>query len=1165
MKKLKIVTFLLIFIILSISTVSATDLNDNFSSISQNYNNTNNLTNSISSESPNLENSNDMNTNISMFNTVSSSSKTVQVTENSYSNYFDENGNLLSSSGINDGDTIDLSGTFTNKNFIVKNPLTITSTSNTAILYNGTITIYNSGSGSSISNLKITNSNSDGFGIILYNAENNNIFNNNISVNGVGAMVIALNTGSNYNNISSNYLETKKTSEGKSHSTLVLGGANYNTIENNHVTNDGVNGIYLSYYGSGKFSGGYSYYNTIVGNTVTCLIDNPSSWNYAIQMMGSNNKAENNNVIGTYRGISSTGNNNSIINNNLTNIIGDYAISGSDDSLISGNTISSSTVSAGIYVLSNSNVTNNIIHVKGSTIGIRSAGDNIILSNNIITTVSGNGIYTMGDFSNIVITSNNISSNSGVDILIKKQSSTKYPKNLSITNNTVSTSAEYAIDARESDTSTIIKDNTVIGDGKIGLPSGTNSSGNQTDFNGTVYNINNDNFYKFFDSNGQIIVSTLKDGDTIIFSGKFTNKNLTLSSRLKILGNNAFFYNSTIKVTASGCDIEGLNIINNNPNAIDQWGIYINGASNVKIINNYINVTDNDAAYAIYIYDSSNDNVSYNTLISSGKYLTYTILTYEVSNTYIAHNNVYTNGTSEVHLFEPEACIDGVHNVPEIYSTYGILALYSSNNNITQNNVNVTSGLTKEYSPYNESTNSIVGIDIYYDSHNNTVDSNIIYLSSFDPFIYGTGVLGAQTNIGNTSAENNCFKNNNINIKGNYFVSGIITGYNSINTTIFNNKLTLNSNDYAYGITLEISQYNKVNENIVNINSSAVYVIEMFQSNNNTISSNKLLGNGNYVYGIAGYMSSDNLINSNNIQSLGNSLKNIESTLHSDAIPVGNSGIFLYQNSNSNNITNNIIKTTAVYAVNATTNTNYVIGNSLISANYTGDNAVNPKTNLVHDNYGNNSGNISTFLVCKDMVEVYGAGENFTGKLVDEFGDPIVGQHVALNLTRLSDGASKIYGVTTDLAGEFQLEINLFVGNYTASASYNGFSKDNVTYLPSSSSVASIQVVTKIDNRTSTVLSNKNFTEVYGAGQNFTGTLSDINGKSIIGQHVALNLTRLSDGASKIYWVTTDTAGEYQLEINLFAGDYTCLSSYDGNGVYQPSTSSLTSIIVTKA
>ena len=85
-------------------------------------------------------------------------------------------------------------------------------------------------------------------------------------------MVIALNTGSNYNNISSNYLETKKTSEGKSHSTLVLGGANYNTIENNHVTNDGVNGIYLSYYGSGKFSGGYSYYNTIVGNTVIVLL-----------------------------------------------------------------------------------------------------------------------------------------------------------------------------------------------------------------------------------------------------------------------------------------------------------------------------------------------------------------------------------------------------------------------------------------------------------------------------------------------------------------------------------------------------------------------------------------------------------------------------------------------------------------------------------------------------------------------------------------------------------------------------------------------------------------------------------------------------------------------------------------------------------------------------
>ena len=1156
MRKIEITTILLFIIVLSISAVSATDLNS--TSLSNHDINDVSAVSSVDNASSTIStNAQSNNVSDSNLNIISSSAKTVSVTDSSYSKYFDNDGNLLSTSGVNSGDTIDLSGTFNNRNFTIKTPLTITSSSNNAILYNATISIYNTGSGSTISNLKIINSNDDGTGIMLYNATNNVIKNNNISVNGLRGFAVALNTGSDYNTISNNYLKTTETSiVGKTHSTLVLGGANYNNIKDNYVTNDGVNAIYLSLYGSGKFSGGLCYFNNITGNTVTCLIDNPTSWNYGIQMMGANNKAFNNSVTGTYRGISSSGNNNDIISNNVSGVIGDYGIYGSDNSTISGNTITKTTSTAAIYTLSNSKVSNNNINVKGSTMGIQSAGSNINISDNTINTISGTDVYTMGQFSNIIINNNTLTSSSATPILIKKQSSSKYPDKITITNNKITGTTTYAIDAREAGSTYLIRDNTITGNGTIGYPTQSNTT-NGSGFNGKEYTITPENYNSFFDNNGQIISGTLSDGDKIFFTGNFTNKNITLSSRLKVLGTGANFYNTTFKVTASGCDIEGLNIINNNPNRIDQWGIYVASASNVKIINNYINITDKDAAYAIYLYDSHNDNVSYNTLISSGEYLTYTLLSYETSENYIAYNNIYTNGTSQNHTYESEACIDGSHNVPEIYRTYGILSIFTSNTNITNNNVNVTSGLTKVYNPYNESTNSIVGIDIYYDSNNNTVSNNNILISGNDPFIYGTGVLGAQTGVGNTTANNNKFTSNNINLNGNYFTSGIITGYNSKNTTIANNNVTCNAKTYAYGVTLEISQANNVYNNNINTKAIANYVIEMFDSNNNIINNNKINGNGSYTYGISGYKSSNNTITSNQINAKGDESVNPETTIHGDAIPVGNAGIFLYKNSDNNTIKTNTIITNAVYAVNSTTSSNTVVGNGLKSANYTGDAAVNPQSSLVHDNYGVST-NVSTVLVLNGLSENYGAGDNLTGKLTDSNGNVLVGHHIALNLTNPRNSLSKVYWVTTDTNGEIQLQINLYIGTYTASASYAGSKINNITYIGSNSDTVSIQVLNVSDNRTSTVLTANKFNQKVGAGQNFTGILKDSLGKLLIGQHIALNLTRLSNGQSKVYWVTTDTDGAFQLAINLGIGEYSAKCSYAGTSTYQPSTASNT-------
>lgn len=67
--------------------------------------------------------------------------------------------------------------------------------------------------------------------------------------------------------------------------------------------------------------------------------------------------------------------------------------------------------------------------------------------------------------------------------------------------------------------------------------------------------------------------------------------------------------------------------------------------------------------------------------------------------------------------------------------TYGIVMVYSSNNNISKNNVYVSSNLKKQLSEFNESTNTLIGIDLYYGSDNNLVKDNKVVIKGKDPFI----------------------------------------------------------------------------------------------------------------------------------------------------------------------------------------------------------------------------------------------------------------------------------------------------------------------------------------------------------------------------------------------------------------------------------------------
>lgn len=213
------------------------------------------------------------------------------------------------------------------------------------------------------------------------------------------------------------------------------------------------------------------------------------------------------------------------------------------------------------------------------------------------------------------------------------------------------------------------------------------------------------------------------------------------------------------------------------------------------------------------------------------------------------------------------------------------------------------------------------------------------------------------------------------------------------------------------------------------------------------------------------------------------------------------------------------------------------------------------------------TGNITTVITVDNFTEYYGQALNLTGKLTDINGTPIIGQQVAINLTRLSDGASKIYYRNTDVNGQYQIPIELFAGNYSVSVSFAGYTtKDNATtYLPSGPASENFTVTAApepVDNRTTTVLSFSNFAEKYGQALNFTGTLKTTDGTPIVGQKLNMVLSNAA-GQSKLYWRTTDTNGEVQLPIELFAGDYTFKCFFEGDSTYQPSNNQTGSITVT--
>ena len=831
---------------------------------------------------------------------VSTNSHTVN--KSNYYNYFDAYNGELKDSSASEGDTINLEGDFSNLKFVFKKSINVVGKENVR-LSNCMFTFSDGASGSSISKLNIFNTKETTYGIFLDGVSNCIIQDCFINNTGASSYAVCIANSANYNNVTNNNLNAYGITYGhgtRSTPPLLISGAHYNYIANNLIGCDDANAVYLSSYSGGPLKGGNANFNLIYNNTIKYHVL-PTSWSYGVQLMGSNNTVDSNRIIGAYRGVSSQGSGNRIINNWIINMTGadynhptievggDIGIVGGTYSTIVNNTILNSKIlasGAGISVLDHSTVENNHVQVIYRGTGIHPQGSDILIKNNKISTLSGAGILYNSHSYNLTVIGNNITSQSGVGVLIQKLSSKRMPGNLTIVNNYIFTGNTYAIDARDADANSnnVIGPNTIPKNGGIVAdPNGEYDPSRPVyNFNGTTYTVTPSNLYTDFLEENGAFKPNITDGDILNFEGEFHNEMIIVNKALKISGQNAIFYNTTFQLSSDSVWLENLVIRNNESGRINCWGVVAYRVFGATIKNCDIEVTDPNAAYAIYVVESSNVDVLNNKLYSSGNYLTYTLLAHTVEDCNFVNNTIKTVGTGVVYALSggetcidgncidgncldgncldgncldgncldgncldgncldgtcldgncldgncldgncldgsclDGSCFDGNHYVTGIFRTYGILMIYASGNNVTGNRVNVTSKLNRTLGT-NQSTNSLVGIDLYYNSHDNTFSSNKVYVYGNDNYIYGMGVLGFTEGHNapeGQGATNTRFINNQIRLEGTYFVEGFVIGQESTDTLITLNVVNMQSDCVAYGINLEKPQNSTITKNI---------------------------------------------------------------------------------------------------------------------------------------------------------------------------------------------------------------------------------------------------------------------------------------------------------------------------------------------------------------
>ncbi|WP_288553934.1 Ig-like domain-containing protein, partial [uncultured Methanobrevibacter sp.] len=240
------------------------------------------------------------------------------------------------------------------------------------------------------------------------------------------------------------------------------------------------------------------------------------------------------------------------------------------------------------------------------------------------------------------------------------------------------------------------------------------------------------------------------------------------------------------------------------------------------------------------------------------------------------------------------------------------------------------------------------------------------------------------------------------------------------------------------------------------------------------------------------------ILNKNDIVTSGNNIGNASNC--GDSIIAETTGIKIAYGNAS--VTNCTVKTTGENTVN-TTGSGSVTYNYLVSNTGLGDKTVQSNNKTIVENNGP-----EFLLTVPELVKIYGSADKLTAILTDASHNPIANANITFTIN------GRNYTKTTNETGVASMNINLYPGVFTVSASYNDTTVNSTVIVTSS-------------------IIGDNIVKIFQNGTQFFATFYGKDGKPLA------NNTDVTFNINGVFYTRqTNENGTARLNINLIPGKY---------------------------
>lgn len=412
----------------------------------------------------------------------------------------------------------------------------------------------------------------------------------------------------------------------------------------------------------------------------------------------------------------------------------------------------------------------------------------------------------------------------------------------------------------------------------------------------------------------------------------------------------------------------------------------------------------------------------------------------------------------------------------------GIYVEGSANLNIASNNIAI------EYNNVSGAYDTIHAL--YIGGGDNAVVENNNISTKGHTYVYGITIDGK-----NFTIASNAFYS----VSDNNYADGIQI-YDNSNGIIKDNEVFVESPVVAYGIYS--SNWGSKANNIIyegnNVAGNSTYIYGIYVSGNNeTLTGNEITLVGNFTTGVAS-SAANVILNKNDIVTSGNNIGNASNC--GDSIIAETTGIKIAYGNAS--VTNCTVKTTGENTVN-TTGSGSVTYNYLVSNTGLGDKTVQSNNKTIVENNGP-----EFLLTVPELVKIYGSADKLTAILTDASHNPIANANITFTIN------GRNYTKTTNETGVASMNINLYPGVFTVSASYNDTTVNSTVIVTSS-------------------IIGDNIVKIFQNGTQFFATFYGKDGKPLA------NNTDVTFNINGVFYTRqTNENGTARLNINLIPGKY---------------------------